>query len=158
MLTLGDGWSAAQWALGAWLLAQIPTPAPAGGGRPERERREPATRRVSVIVPARDEAASLPHLLASLAAQTEPAGEVIVVDDGSRDDTAALAAAAGVTVVPAGEPPPGWAGKPWACHVGSEAASGDVLVFLDADVTLAPDGLGRLAARSGRAGRELLSV
>ncbi|MDQ3770308.1 MAG: glycosyltransferase, partial [Actinomycetota bacterium] len=55
---------------------------------------------VSVIVPARDAAATLPATLAALAAQDDPpAHEVIVVDNGSRDETAELAQRAGVTVL-----------------------------------------------------------
>jgi 4,4'-diaponeurosporenoate glycosyltransferase len=101
---------------------------------------------VTVVVPARDEERSLPRLLASLAAQHEPPLEVLVVDDGSTDGTATMARAAGVRVIDAPPPPPGWLGKPWACHHGARAASGERLVFLDADTWLSPDGLGRLVA------------
>lgn len=101
---------------------------------------------ISVVIPARNEEHSLPRLLASLAAQVESPLEVIVVDDGSTDATAAVARAAGVAVIEAPAPPPGWLGKPWACHLGSQAAVGSRLVFLDADTWLAVDGLARLAA------------
>ncbi len=67
--------------------------------------------------------------------------EVVVVDDASRDATASVACAAGATVLPAGDPPAGWTGKAWACHVGAEATSGDLLLFLDADTRFAPDAL-----------------
>jgi hypothetical protein len=114
---------------------------------------------VSVVIPARDEAASLPDLLTSLATQTEPPREILVVDDGSTDATASLAAAAGATVLAASDPPPGWAGKPWACHLGAEAASGEHLVLLDADTRLAPDGLAELLAAHAHLCRHgLLSV
>jgi 4,4'-diaponeurosporenoate glycosyltransferase len=108
--------------------------------------------RVSVIIPARDEARSLPSLLASLGRQSAPASEVIVVDDGSRDGTGELARASGARVVRVDGPPPGWLGKPWACHQGAMAASGDLLVFLDADVRLAPDALAALVALHGEVG------
>ncbi len=100
----------------------------------------------SVVVPARDEAANLPALLASLAAGDVRPGEVIVVDDESSDGTADVAAREGATVVRPGPLPPGWMGKPWACAAGADAARHDVLVFLDADVRLAPGGLAAVLA------------
>jgi len=63
-----------------------------------------------------------------------------VVDDGSADRTAAVADAAGARVVEAGPLPAGWAGKPHACAAGAAAASGEWLVFVDAD-TVADPGL-----------------
>jgi 4,4'-diaponeurosporenoate glycosyltransferase len=128
------------WILG-WALAgrrrTLPAAAPVGA-------------RVSVIVPARDEAAKLPCLLDSLAADPQPY-EVLVVDDRSTDGTAAVARAAGVTVVPA-ERPAGWSGKAYACWAGAKAAQGDLLVFLDADVEPAPGAVGALAAAAASSG------
>jgi 4,4'-diaponeurosporenoate glycosyltransferase len=100
---------------------------------------------VSVIVPARNEAATLPRLLASLLALDPGPLEVIVVDDSSDDDTAAVARRHGATVV-AAQPPVGWLGKPWACTVGADRARGTHLLFLDADTELAGDALGALRA------------
>ena len=99
---------------------------------------------VSVVVPARDEEQSLPALLAALHASTVPVVEVVVVDDGSSDRTAAVAREASARVLAAGSPPAGWTGKAWACHVGAEATTGDLLLFLDADTVLEPDALGGL--------------
>jgi 4,4'-diaponeurosporenoate glycosyltransferase len=79
---------------------------------------------MSVIVPARDEERSLPRLLRSLAGQTMPPLEVIVVDDHSRDDTAARAAAAGARVLSSAPLPDGWTGKTWACHQGAAVKLG----------------------------------
>lgn len=93
--------------------------------------------RVSVIVPARDEAERLPRLLAALAHADPPPHEVLVVDDGSSDGTGDLARRAGATVLRV-DPPAGWTGKAWACQQGAEAATGEVLVFLDADTEPAP--------------------
>jgi hypothetical protein len=89
---------------------------------------------VSVLVPARDEAANISDCLASIG----PSAELLVLDDGSTDGTAELARAAGARVLDGNRLPAGWLGKPWACAQLAAAASGDVLVFLDADVRLAP--------------------
>lgn len=135
-----------------WLLWRLPTPSAVAGT-------VAAAVRASVVIPARDEEESLPRLLASLAVQRPPPAEVLVVDDQSTDRTAELAARAGATVVTAKPPPPGWLGKPWACHTGAAAATGEVLVFLDADTWLGPDGLARLlAAHAVLAPAGLLSV
>jgi 4,4'-diaponeurosporenoate glycosyltransferase len=132
------------WLAGWVLLLRVPLlPSAVGNGR----------RPVSVVVPARDEEETLPRLLASLAAQDPPPDEVIVVDDGSTDATAERARAAGATLLTAGALPPGWTGKAWACWEGARRATGDWLVFLDADVRLAPGALGRLlAAHPGETG------
>lgn len=137
VVSLSLGLAVAGLLIGFLLLASVPTPGRAGGE---------AVGPVSVIIPARNEAVSLPLLLESLAGQVLGGGEVIVVDDGSTDDTAALASAAGATVIQAPPVPAGWIGKSWACHVGSLHARSGVLVFLDADVVLGPDGLGRIVA------------
>jgi 4,4'-diaponeurosporenoate glycosyltransferase len=107
---------------------------------------------VSVVVPARDEEATLPALLDSLRGFAVDVVEVVVVDDGSRDATASVARSAGAVVVPAADRPPGWTGKAWACHLGAGATTGDLLLFLDADTTLAPDALERLVALQRRHG------
>ncbi|CAA9217186.1 MAG: hypothetical protein AVDCRST_MAG20-431 [uncultured Acidimicrobiales bacterium] len=133
---------AALWTLGWGLLWRVPTPGPARA-------RGPA---VSVVVPARDEAVNLPHLLASLVPQLRPGDEVVVVDDHSQDATAEVAAAGGATVVPAPPLPAGWAGKQWACHTGAVVAVNDLLVFLDADTRIAPGGLARIAAAGAASG------
>ena len=131
-------------AMGTWLL-----------GRPQRLRPAssiPSHVQVSVIIPARNEAATLPRLLASVAALRPAPDEVIVVDDDSDDGTTDVANAFGATVIRS-QPPAGWLGKTYACHVGARAATGSHLLFLDADVWLAPRSLAMLmaehASRSG---------
>lgn len=94
-------------------------------------------RPVTIVIPARNEASSLPHLLGDLA-MSRPAGcRVIVVDDHSTDETAQLASRFEfVTIITAPDLPRGWTGKSWACHCGAQAATDGTLVFLDADVRL----------------------
>jgi 4,4'-diaponeurosporenoate glycosyltransferase len=99
---------------------------------------------VSVIIPARNEEHNLPTLLRSLASQPVKPRGIIVVDDGSTDRTAELARQHGATVIASQALPEGWRGKPWACHQGAQAATGDLLLFLDADTWFEPDGLGRI--------------
>lgn len=123
------------------LLLRDLRPVPSGAAR----RKDLATAvTVSVVVPARDEEATLPALLASLRDLTVDVVEVVVVDDDSRDDTGAVARAGGARVLVPGEPPRGWTGKAWACHVGAGATRGERLLFLDADTVLAPDALAGL--------------
>jgi dolichol-phosphate mannosyltransferase len=103
----------------------------------------PAPPSVSVVIPARDEEARIADCLRGLAGED---AEVIVVDDRSRDGTAAVARAFGARVVAGAEPPAGWVGKPWALQQGLEAASGEIVVALDADTRPRPGLLGALAA------------
>jgi len=98
---------------------------------------------VTVIVPARDEAANIGRCLHSLLAQDYPADRlnVVVVDDHSADDTAAIvrSIAAGpspLSLLPCPPLPPRWTGKSHACWIGARAAppKSEWLCFLDADV------------------------
>jgi hypothetical protein len=108
---------------------------------------------VSVVVPARDEAARIEGCLGALGAQDLAPLELVVVDDGSSDATATLARRAGARVVAAPAPPAGVAGKAAACALGAaEARAGAWLAFVDADVRLAPWALSRLAGAARRAG------
>ncbi len=94
---------------------------------------------VSVLLPARNEEKRIAPTLEALR-RLEGVEEIIVLDDNSDDSTADMAHAAGLRVIRStDEPPDGWLGKPWACQRLADAASGDVLLFLDADVVLRPD-------------------
>src|SRR5206468_488249 len=89
----------------------------------------------------------LPAALAGLLVQ--PADEILVLDDGSTDGTAAVVRACGdprVRLLHGAPCPPGWVGKNWACHQLAAAAAGDLLVFVDADVTLARGALDAVRA------------
>lgn len=98
--------------------------------------------RPSVILPARNEAAALGPLLAEVSRQL-PGAELIVVDDGSTDDTAAIAATHGARVISHPYPK----GNGAAVKTGARAATGDVLVFMDADGQHRPEDILRLLAR-----------
>lgn len=99
---------------------------------------------LSIIVPARNEERNLPRLLASIASCALRPAQVLVVDDDSSDNTAGLARALGASVLPSQPLPPDWSGKTWACFQGAVHASGDLLLFLDADTWFVPGGLDRL--------------
>jgi len=105
-----------------------------------------AVPRVSVVIPARNEAGNLPRLLTALKNQNVSPFEILVVDDASQDQTAEIARGFGAKVLTPPEKPEGWVGKCWACQFGAEHASGELLLFLDADVDLAPDALSRLVS------------
>lgn len=93
--------------------------------------------KLSVIIPARNEAETLPALLESLMTQTLPPWEIIVADDESEDDTrAVIRKYPKVKYLASAPKPENWIGKSWACHQGARAAKGDVFLFLDADVRL----------------------
>ncbi len=114
--------------------------------------------RVSVIVPARNEEASLGPCLRSLTAQSGVDLEIIVVDDQSTDSTRRLAESfAGVKVIASGELPPGWSGKCNAAWTGARIARGHWLLFTDADTVHLPGSLCRSLQEAQREGVALLS-
>ena len=106
--------------------------------------------RVSVLVPARDEEGTIGACVQALLDSTHPVHEVIVIDDGSTDRTPEILRALATTdprlrVIPGTGLPPGWVGKPHACHQLAQVAAGELLLFVDADVTFSPHGIGRIA-------------
>ena len=100
--------------------------------------------RVSVIVPARNEAFNIERCVSSILSTTYPNMELVVVDDSSSDGTADLARKAAngdarIRVVINAPLPDGWFGKQWACATGAKIARGEILQFTDADTVHAPD-------------------
>ena len=125
-------------------LRQLRTPSPDAPA---------CTEPVDVLIPARNEAATIEATVRSaLAQQGVPHLTVTVLDDDSDDATAAIVEAiarddARVRLVRAHDNvPEGWLGKPWACARLADQARGSVLVFVDADVVLEPHAVRALVA------------
>jgi len=129
--------AAAPLLLGLDNLRRYRTPAPAAG--------RPA---VSVLIPARNEAANIADAVAAVLASTGVDLELLVLDDGSTDATPDILRAIAdprLRVLQGAGLPSGWCGKQHACAKLAEQARHDLLVFVDADVRLAPDALTRMA-------------
>lgn len=119
--------------------------------------------RVSIVFGARDEEASLEEAVWSQLSQDYPDFEVVAVDDRSSDRTPDILARlsrkdARLRVIRVDELPPGWLGKCNALRRGSEVASGDWLLFTDADVVMDSTVLRRAMALARRAIFDHLTV
>jgi len=113
---------------------------------------------VSVIVPARNEEACIGACMESLVAQTGVSFEIIVVDDGSTDQTHAIAESfPGVKVIRPGPLPAGWTGKNNAVTAGAKKAKGEWLLFTDADTVHRPGSLARAMAEAKEHNADMLS-
>ena len=120
--------------------------------------------RVSVLLPVRDEAERVGPCVRSLLGQRGVDLEIVVLDDGSTDGTADVVRAVAqddprLRLLPGRRLRPGWLGKPHACAQLAEAAArtSDVLVFVDADVVLAPHAVAATVALLEQTGLDLLS-
>lgn len=111
-----------------------------------RRRPEGARPRVSVVMPVYNAEATLAECLTRLCASTFPDFEIVLVDDGSTDQTRAIAANFPVRVVPT----KGRGGPAAARNVGASAAEGEILFFLDSDVMVRPDTVERVVDGLGR--------
>lgn len=105
-----------------------------------------AVANVSIIIPARDEEQNLPRLLGSIFCSATHPTEVLVVDDGSTDNSAAVAESLGARVLTSAAKPSGWTGKSWACYQGAQNATGELFFFLDADTYFLPGGFDRVVS------------
>ncbi len=130
-------------------LQGFEAPAPASG--------RPA---VSVLIPARNEEGNIAGACAAVLASEGVELELVVLDDASTDRTPEILAGIGDERLRVGQAPPlpaGWSGKQHACHALSGLARHELMVFVDADVRLAPDALARMAGFMQRHGAGLAS-
>lgn len=105
--------------------------------------------RTSILIPARNEEANIGTTLQGVLSNPGDHIEVLVLDDGSTDGTSGIVRRMALQdprlrLAEAPPLPPGWCGKQHACHVLSTLASGNHLVFLDADVRLGADAIARM--------------
>lgn len=136
---LGIGWllfSLVEW----WSIGSIDA-LPRDGASAEPNDAMPS---VSVIIPARNEAARVEQTVLKVLAQTGISLELLLVNDRSSDRTPEIMAALAsqdsrIKVLTISALPQGWLGKPYACQCAGEQASGDWLVFTDADTWMSPD-------------------
>jgi cellulose synthase/poly-beta-1,6-N-acetylglucosamine synthase-like glycosyltransferase len=132
----------------AWLLLVVRQIPRLGDVPPLGDAEMPS---ISIVVAARNEARGIEAAMRSLLAQDVPRLEVVAVDDRSEDATGAILDRFArdeprLRVVHVAELPPGWLGKNHALWLGAGHATGELLLFTDADVVMAPDTLRRAAA------------
>jgi len=119
--------------------------------------------RVSIIVPACNEEKTIASALETLLAQDYADFEVIVVNDRSTDGTGEVLAGMGrrypgLVIHEVHELPEGWLGKHHALHCGVAMAKGDIFLFTDADIHMAPDTVARAVHRLEQAGLDHLCL
>ena len=119
--------------------------------------------KISVLIPARDEVGSIGTTVKSLLRQSYPRFELLILDDHSRDGTAGAARKASqgderLRTLPGRPIPSGWLAKNWACHQLAAQASGEILVFTDADVRWQASALDSLLCEFQRSSADMLAV
>lgn len=130
--------------------------------RPPPQPEDGTTPAISVLIPARNEAAGIADAIDAVLASTGVQLELIVMDDSSTDATAAIVSkiAQNHPLLRLEQAPPlpsGWNGKQHTCWVLAHAASHDLLCFLDADVRLAPAALSGMSAFLTQSHADLVS-
>lgn len=118
---------------------------------------------VSILIPMRDEASVIAQTIRSLLAQDYPNFEILLLDDHSTDGSADIARQAAnndprLRIIDGAALPLGWLGKTWACHQLGQQATGDYLLFSDADVRWQPGALSALLAEARRTRADLLTA
>jgi chlorobactene glucosyltransferase len=136
----------------SWLDVRTPhVPTPPGGPL------------ISVLVPARNEEKNIRRCVEAILAQDYPNFQALILDDRSTDSTSAILAELSARnsrlVILAGrELPPGWAGKPHALHQAAASATGEWLLFLDADTFLHPNAVSAALAAAKKSDAGLYTV
>ena len=118
---------------------------------------------VSVLIPARNEAAVIGETVRSLLRQSHSRMELLILNDGSDDETGEVAVDASendkrLRVINGSPVPRGWIAKNWACHQLAAKASGEILIFADADVKWRPRALDSLLCEIEGTGAGMLAV
>jgi len=119
-------------------------------------------RKVSVLIPARNEEKNIRKVLESVLAYSSPDLEVIVADDHSSDQTVEIVDSMAqvdsrLKLVHTPDLPNGWGGKMHACHHLAKSASHPWLLFLDADVKITSDAIPRMVMRAESVNADMLS-
>ncbi len=122
---------------------------------PRLKEASPSNAFVSLLIPMRNEERNVESLIQNLKRLTHQSLEIIILDDGSTDQTSELLKKSigndSFFKVIVGKPlPEGWVGKVHACHQLSQEAEGEYLFFLDADVRIAPDTIEKVLAKIER--------
>lgn len=118
---------------------------------------------VSILIPARNEAAVIGRTIQMIRQQTFTHFELLILDDQSTDETATIVRQAAanderIKIISGKALPSDWSGKNWACHQLSEASNGEFIIFTDADVQWQPDALSTLLSYQTKSGADLLTV
>ncbi|MEO0080029.1 MAG: glycosyltransferase [candidate division WOR-3 bacterium] len=129
--------------------------------RPKRHQPLGPPRRVSILVPARNEAATIGACVNSLLGQDYPEFEVIVLNDQSQDRTGTILAGIAserLQVIDGAPVPDDWTGKNWACHQLAQRARGELMLFTDADTVFQPYALSAAVAMLEESNADMLTA
>lgn len=116
---------------------------------------------VSVLIPARNEENNIAKCIKGILSQDYQNKEIIILDDNSTDKTFEIASSfvsENIKLLKGNQLPSGWLGKNWACHQLSELASGDYLLFVDADVELNSEVISSAVSEFEKSNAVLLSI
>jgi len=116
---------------------------------------------VSVLVPARNEEMNIVSCINGILSQSYKKIEIIIIDDCSTDNTYNIASSIkknNLKVIKGEILPEGWLGKNWACHQLAQHATGEYLLFVDADVGIKKESISSAIHELNRTNAELISV